>query len=54
MGLRVVAEGVQDPVVMTLLTKMGCDQVQGNYINRQIPYEQLIDWLEQSETLLFA
>jgi len=54
MGLRVVAEGVQDAAVMTLLTKMGCDQVQGNYINPAIPSEQLIDWLEQSETLLLA
>jgi diguanylate cyclase (GGDEF)-like protein len=54
MGLRVVAEGVERAAVMTLLTKMGCDQVQGNYINPPIPSEQLVNWLEQSETLLFS
>jgi EAL domain-containing protein (putative c-di-GMP-specific phosphodiesterase class I) len=54
MGLRVVAEGVEDAAVMTLLTKMGCDHAQGNYINPAIPSDQLIDWLEQSETLLFS
>ncbi|PRC94170.1 GGDEF domain-containing phosphodiesterase [Solimicrobium silvestre] len=51
MGLRVVAEGVEDAAVMALLTKMGCDQAQGNYINRAIPSEQLIEWLGQKETL---
>jgi len=54
MGVRVVAEGVQDAAVMTLLTRMGCDQVQGNYINPAIPSEKLVDWLEQRETLLFS
>jgi diguanylate cyclase (GGDEF)-like protein len=54
MGLKVVAEGVEHAAVMTLLTKMGCDQAQGNYINPPIPAEQLVEWLDQSETLLFS
>ena len=45
MGLRVVAEGVENAVVMDLLTSMGCDQAQGNYINNAIPAQQLIAWL---------
>ncbi len=47
MGLRVVAEGVESPVVMRLLTSMRCDQVQGNYINRPIPAEQFIEWFTE-------
>jgi predicted signal transduction protein with EAL and GGDEF domain len=54
MGLRVVAEGVQDAAVMELLSSMGCDQVQGNYINPPIPSEELVAWLQQKETLFFS
>lgn len=54
MGLNVVAEGVESAAVMTMLAKMGCDQAQGNYINSPIPAEQLVSWLDQSETLLFS
>ena len=47
MGLRVVAEGVESPAVMRLLTSMRCDQVQGNYIAEPIPAEHFIEWLEK-------
>ena len=47
MGLRVVAEGVESAVVMRLLSGMGCDMVQGNYINAPIPAEHFIGWLRQ-------
>ena len=46
MRLRVVAEGVEDSAVMHLLTAMGCDQVQGNYIHHAIPAGEFIDWLK--------
>ena len=45
MGLRVVAEGVENEAVMVLLTKMGCDQAQGYFISRPMPSEELIPWL---------
>jgi len=45
MGLRVVAEGVESPAVLRLLTSMRCDQVQGNYINKPIPAENFMEWL---------
>jgi len=45
MGMRVVAEGVENSAAMQLLTEMHCDQVQGNYINKPIPAEHFVDWL---------
>ncbi len=54
MGLRVVAEGVEDAAVMALLTKMGCDHVQGNYINQAIPAEELLTWLAQKEEIMLV
>ena len=45
MGMRVVAEGVESPVVMRLLARMDCDQAQGNYIKEPIPVGQFLAWL---------
>ncbi|HTD04315.1 bifunctional diguanylate cyclase/phosphodiesterase [Undibacterium sp.] len=45
MGLRVVAEGVENQDVMLLLKEMGCDQAQGYYISKPMPAEQLPEWV---------
>jgi EAL domain-containing protein (putative c-di-GMP-specific phosphodiesterase class I) len=45
MGLKVVAEGVENPAVWDLLAEMGCDQGQGYFISRPIPADRLRDWL---------
>ncbi|MES2103833.1 MAG: EAL domain-containing protein [Pseudomonadota bacterium] len=45
MGLRVVAEGVENKDVMLLLREMGCDQAQGYFISKPMPAEQLPEWL---------
>ena len=45
MGMRVVAEGVETSAAMQLLTDMHCDQAQGNYINKPIPSEHFVEWL---------
>lgn len=45
MGLRVVAEGVENRAVMLLLKEMGCDQAQGYFISKPMPAAHLIDWL---------
>jgi diguanylate cyclase (GGDEF)-like protein/PAS domain S-box-containing protein len=37
LGLKVVAEGVEDMETMDILREMGCDQVQGYYISRPQP-----------------
>jgi diguanylate cyclase (GGDEF)-like protein len=41
MGLRVVAEGVEDQETWNLLKVLGCDFAQGYHIGRPVPAEQL-------------
>ncbi len=43
--LEVVAEGIQDPETLALLTMMGCDIVQGYFIGVPQPIDQLIEYL---------
>jgi diguanylate cyclase len=47
LGLRVVAEGVEDAVTWQELDALGCDAIQGYYVSRPIPAEDLTSWLEQ-------
>ncbi|MFZ6645852.1 putative bifunctional diguanylate cyclase/phosphodiesterase [Undibacterium sp. TJN25] len=54
MGLRVVAEGVENKDVMQLLKEMGCDQAQGYFISRPMPAEQLQEWMRQWEPPEFS
>ncbi|BBB64368.1 phosphodiesterase [Undibacterium sp. YM2] len=45
MGLRVVAEGVENIEVMNLLKELGCDQAQGYYISKPMPSTDMPAWL---------
>jgi EAL domain-containing protein (putative c-di-GMP-specific phosphodiesterase class I) len=45
MGLRVVAEGVEDERTLRLLRTLGCEVVQGFHLARPMPEEQLRLWL---------
>jgi diguanylate cyclase (GGDEF)-like protein len=45
LGLRVVAEGVEDGVAHAMLAGWGCDLVQGFAIGRPMPDEDLRRWL---------
>jgi diguanylate cyclase len=49
LGLRVVAEGVEDPQTLQELDALGCDAVQGYYISRPLAADDLIGWLEQQQ-----
>jgi len=44
LGLRMVAEGVENHVALTELTRHGCDQAQGYYLSRPIPAAELDHW----------
>ena len=44
LGLKVIAEGVEDKETLNLLEIMGCDYAQGYYISRPIPAEDIISW----------
>lgn len=46
LGLRVVAEGVENAEIWQRLTELGCDTAQGYHMSRPLPLVQLEDWLE--------
>lgn len=48
MGLKVVAEGVENDDVMADLKDLGCDTAQGMFISRPLPLEELLSWLKNS------
>jgi EAL domain-containing protein (putative c-di-GMP-specific phosphodiesterase class I) len=45
--LRVIAEGVEDALTWRELEAHGCNAIQGYYVSRPIPAEDLTSWLEQ-------
>jgi EAL domain-containing protein (putative c-di-GMP-specific phosphodiesterase class I) len=45
LGLRVVAEGVEDLDTFDRLAEFGCDEAQGYYISRPVPPEEFTRWL---------
>ena len=45
LGLRVVAEGVEDQATWQELATLGCDSVQGYYLARPMPAAELAAWL---------
>jgi len=52
LGLKVVAEGVENQPIKDLLIKLGCDGVQGYYFSRPLPPAELTSWLgEQASGL---
>ena len=48
LGLRVVAEGVEQPETFAYLEGLGCDLSQGFLHSRPLPAEQLEEWLVPS------
>jgi EAL domain-containing protein (putative c-di-GMP-specific phosphodiesterase class I) len=45
LGLRVVAEGVENDLAKALVTQMGCDLYQGYGLARAMPADDVLDWL---------
>jgi diguanylate cyclase (GGDEF)-like protein/PAS domain S-box-containing protein len=45
LGLRVVAEGVEDEATWQELATLGCDSVQGYFLARPMPVAELVAWL---------
>ncbi|MFT5721311.1 MAG: EAL domain-containing protein (putative c-di-GMP-specific phosphodiesterase class I) [Motiliproteus sp.] len=46
LGLKVVAEGVENEAEWQAVTAVGCDQVQGYYISRPLPAAEFACWIE--------
>jgi EAL domain-containing protein (putative c-di-GMP-specific phosphodiesterase class I)/ActR/RegA family two-component response regulator len=47
LDMKVVAEGVETQQEWDLMVELGCDQVQGYFVSRPLPFDQMLDWLNQ-------
>ncbi len=47
LGLRLVAEGVEDDATGAVLAALGCDVAQGYAIARPMPVDDFLSWLDQ-------
>ena len=54
LGLRIVAEGVEDERAALLLGRSGCDEAQGYFFSRPLPISDLDDWLASYEVQALA
>jgi diguanylate cyclase (GGDEF)-like protein len=45
MGLKVVAEGVEDEATLRRISGHGCEQAQGYYLSKPLPAAEFLDWL---------
>ena len=45
LGMKIVAEGVEDKSMLDLVKSLGCDEVQGFYIAKPMPRELFEEWL---------
>jgi diguanylate cyclase (GGDEF)-like protein/PAS domain S-box-containing protein len=52
LGLKVVAEGIEDQPTWDLLARLGCDTAQGFFISRPLPVAELDRWIVESGWLL--
>jgi sensor c-di-GMP phosphodiesterase-like protein len=48
LGLRVVAEGVENLRQMEVLHRLGCGLMQGYLFSRPIAPDEVVNWLEQT------
>ena len=48
LGLKTVAEGVEDEVTLVRLMRLGCDIIQGFYYAKPMPVNQVWAWLERN------
>jgi diguanylate cyclase (GGDEF)-like protein len=51
MGLKVVAEGVENEAAWQMLKAWGCDFAQGYYVSAALPPAELVQWLRQMQPL---
>ncbi len=49
LGLKVVAEGVEDEVTLARLEEIGCDRAQGHYFSKPIPPIEFMHWISRYE-----
>jgi diguanylate cyclase (GGDEF)-like protein len=50
LGLRTIAEGVEDAATLAELSELGCDLVQGYHFSKPVPAEKFISWADSFQT----
>jgi diguanylate cyclase (GGDEF)-like protein len=53
LGLRLVAEGVEDAATATALADLGCDVAQGYAVARPMPVDEFLGWLAGTHVFSF-
>ena len=48
LGLKVIAEGVENREIWDRLLALGCDEAQGYYMSRPLPAPEITKWLYDS------
>jgi EAL domain-containing protein (putative c-di-GMP-specific phosphodiesterase class I) len=51
LGLRVVAEGVEDEATRAFLSELGCDRAQGFQFGRPIPAHDVLRWCADHDVM---
>ncbi|WP_293030244.1 EAL domain-containing protein [Pandoraea sp.] len=49
LGITVTAEGIETEETLALLRGAGCDFAQGYFIGRPMPFDALLDWIDDSD-----
>jgi diguanylate cyclase (GGDEF)-like protein/PAS domain S-box-containing protein len=49
LGLKVVAEGIEEEAILTKLHQMGCDYAQGYYIAKPMPANNVLTWIKEAQ-----
>jgi diguanylate cyclase (GGDEF)-like protein len=54
MKLHVVAEGVEDESTIRHLSDSGCDEAQGFFLSKPVPFDELLQWLDGWQATPFS
>jgi diguanylate cyclase len=54
LGIRLIAEGVEDDATLAMLTELGCDDSQGYLHSRPLPAEEFRSWLDTRAAAAFS
>ena len=49
LGIRIVAEGVENKMQFEILTNFGCDEMQGYLFSKPLPSDSLLQFLKSRQ-----
>jgi predicted signal transduction protein with EAL and GGDEF domain len=49
LGIKVIAEGIENQATWDLLVELGCDAGQGYFVSRPLPAPDMVHWLSTWE-----